>query len=206
VVAARVEPLGERAQQRQQEEAHERALAAALAADGVHAVVPVAAAEQRQPVRTDRERALDRTQAVLEQRRALAGSRGPRVDLELARLERRPRQERDRLLEHGLVAGELDVAPGRERQPQHVVGAARARAGSGGLVPPVLDVPFHELAAGGAQQVLAQQRGAHHAERHRVLQLVAEAVGAPGLVVAGASAEAAGQGLVEQPAVQHDVE
>ena len=42
-----------------QEEAHPHALAAALAADAVHAVVPVAGAEQRQPVRADGERAVD---------------------------------------------------------------------------------------------------------------------------------------------------
>ncbi len=43
-------------------------------------------------------------------------------------------------------------------------------------------------------------------QRHRVLQLVAEAVGAARLVEAGARPGAAGQRLVEQPAIHHDVE
>ena len=43
-------------------------------------------------------------------------------------------------------------------------------------------------------------------QRHRVLQLVAEAEGAAGLVEAAARPDAAGERLVEQPAVGQDVE
>ena len=73
-------------------------------------------------------------------------------------------------------------------------------------MPPVLHVAFAELAAGAAQQMLAggPRRGVE--QRRRVLQLVAEAVRAAGLVVPAASPVAAGQRLVLQPAVDQQVQ
>ena len=99
------------------------------------------------------------------------------------------------------------VVGDRVGQPEQVVGAAGARAAAAGDVPPVLHVALDELARGRAQQVLAR-RGPGRAsdERHRVLELVAEAEGAARLVVAGAGPHAAGQVLVQEPAVQHHVE
>ena len=47
--------------------------------------------------------------------------------------------------------------------------------------------------------------GPRECQGHAVLQLVAEAVGAACLIEAGPRPDAAGQRLVEQPAVQHDV-
>ena len=64
---------------------------------------------------------------------------------------------------------------------------------AGRLVPPVLHVALDELPAGGAQQVLARELGPREQQRHHVLQLVAEAEGAAGLVVAGARPEPAGE-------------
>ena len=72
-------------------------------------------------------------------------------------------------------------------------------------MPPVLHVAFDELARG-AQQVLAQRAWVRaDGERHDVLELVAEAVGAARLVEGRARPHAAGERLVEQPAVQHEV-
>ena len=51
----------------------------------------------------------------------------------------------------------------------------------------MLDVALDELPSGRAQQVLARKRGIDQDDRHRVLELVAEAEGAAGLVVAGAA-------------------
>ena len=73
-------------------------------------------------------------------------------------------------------------------------------------MPPVLHVALAELPRGREQELLAQQLRPDDAERHHVLELVAEAEGAAGLVVAGARPEAAGQRLVQQPAVHHHVE
>ena len=42
-------------------------------------------------------------------------------------------------------------------------------------------------------------------QRHAVLQLVAETIGATGLVETGARSDPTGYGLVKQPAVKHDI-
>ena len=66
--------------------------------------------------------------------------------------------------------------------------------------------PFDELPARGAEQVLARQIGPREGQRHHVLQLVAEAERAAGLVVAAARPEPAAHRLIEQPAVHQRVE
>ncbi len=166
-----------------QEEAQPAALAAPLAPDPVHAVVPVAAAEQRQPVGAGGDRLVDGAQTVLEERARFGGDRGLQVGLVGALVEQRRGEERHALVEHRRVAGHSQVARDGERQPEQVVRAAGARALARRRVPPVLDVPLDELAAGRAQQVLAREIGARQHQRHRVLQLVAEAEGAAGLRV-----------------------
>src|SRR3546814_7857741 len=97
------------------------------------------------------------------------------------------------------MAGGLDVAAGRERQPQVVVRAARAHAAVQRRMPPVLDVAVDELVLGAEQQVAARQGRLGMQHRHRVLQLVAEAERAARLVVAAARQVAAADGLVQQP-------
>ncbi len=52
-------------------------------------------------------------------------------------------------------------------------------------MPPVLDVALDELAARGAQQMLAGEVGPSGDQGHDVLELIAEAEGAAGLVVTG---------------------
>ena len=71
--------------------------------------------------------------------------------------------------------------------------------------PPVLHVALHELAARGAQQVSARLFGPREGQRHTVLELIAKAVGAAGLVEGRAGPDAADQCLVEQPAIEQDV-
>ena len=69
-------PLAERrelVQHDDEEPAEPHAFAAAAVADAVHAVVPVAGADERQPVRAVVHRAVDGADAVLEERRALGG-------------------------------------------------------------------------------------------------------------------------------------
>ena len=64
-----------RSQRRVQEPAEPDALAAACDADAIHAVVPIAGAEQRQAVRADRQTRIERAHAMLEQRRGIARRR-----------------------------------------------------------------------------------------------------------------------------------
>ena len=73
-------------------------------------------------------------------------------------------------------------------------------------MPPVLHVPLAELPRGGAQDLLAQHLAPRHREGHGVLELVAEAEGAPRLIEGGARLDAAGEGLIEEPAVDQEVE
>jgi hypothetical protein len=73
-------------------------------------------------------------------------------------------------------------------------------------MPPVLDVALDELPAGAQQQLLAQQLRLAVHQRHRVLQLIAEAESAAGLVVAAARPQATGDRLVQQPAVGQQVQ
>src|ERR1700694_4366618 len=73
-------------------------------------------------------------------------------------------------------------------------------------MPPMLDIAFAELTRRAAQQVLAREARLGVDERHRVLQLVAEAERGAGLVAPAARPQAARQGLVEEPAVREYVE
>ena len=71
--------------------------------------------------------------------------------------------------------------------------------------PPMLHVAFDELPRSSTQQVLARHRRLRRGQRHAVLQLVAKTVGAACLIECRTGPDAAGQRLVQQPAVQHDI-
>ncbi len=73
-------------------------------------------------------------------------------------------------------------------------------------MPPVLHVALDELSRGGAEDVLAGEPRLGVDERHDVLELVAEAVGAAALVQRRAGPHAAGQRLVQRPPVEQRVE
>ena len=73
-------------------------------------------------------------------------------------------------------------------------------------MPPVLHVALDELSAGGHEQVRAVEIGAAEGQRHHVLQLIAEAEGAAGLIEAGARPQPGADVLVQQPAIHDQVE
>ncbi len=73
-------------------------------------------------------------------------------------------------------------------------------------MPPMLHVAFDELTRGRAHQLRAPQVRRREAERHHVLDLVAEAERAPGLIVAAARPQPGRHGLILQPAVHQHVE
>ncbi len=142
---------------------------------------------------------------MLEQR----GGRPPGHWLEervmLVRAEHRPVEERDVLIQHRRIARAGNVGRRGEGQPDAIVGDARAHALPGVRQPPMLDIAFGKLPGRRAQQVLARGRRPGEGERHGVLQLIAKAIGAARLVEGRARPDAAGQRLVQQPAVKHDV-
>src|SRR5438132_11297531 len=72
-------------------------------------------------------------------------------------------------------------------------------------MPPVLDIAFHELSGGRAQDVVAREVGRGVHESHHVLQLVAKAVSATRLIKGRATPHTATESLVKQPAVEQKV-
>ena len=142
---------------------------------------------------------------MLEQRADLVGDRRLEEAVVLAGLQQLAFQKRDHLVEHGGIAGGVDIMRDRVGEPRPIVGDARAHALARMRQPPMLHVALDELPRGGAQQVLARHRRPRGGQRHAVLQLVAEAIRAARLVESRARPDAAGQRLVQQPAVQHDI-
>ena len=69
----------------------------------------------------------------------------------------------------------------------------------------MLDIAFDELPGRGAQEMLARQRRSRQGERHSVLELIAETVSAARLIERRSRPHAAGERLIEHPAIQHDV-
>src|SRR5438477_4233786 len=72
-------------------------------------------------------------------------------------------------------------------------------------MPPVLDIAFHELSRGRAQNVVAREVGRGVHEGHHILQLVAEAVSAARLIKGRATPDAAAESLVKEPAVEQKI-
>ena len=104
-----------------------------------------------------------------------------------------------------MVSGRIDVVRDGIGQPRAIVRNAGSHTLARMRQPPMLDIALDELARGGAQQMLAREQGLSRGERHAVLQLIAEAVGAAGLIKSGARPDSATQRLVQQPTVEHDV-
>ena len=190
-----------------QEEAEPGALAAPCRADAVHAVVPVAGADERQAVRAGGDALVDRPDAVLEERAVLGGHARLAVGLVRVGREQRRLEERHALVEDAGVAGRADVLRDHVRQPEQVVGAARC-AGRGRSARATSAGRRLRRTAGRrrAADALARSSGRAQQQRHHVLQLIAEAEGAARLVVAGARPEPAAEVLIEQPAVHQHVE
>ncbi len=205
-VAAPLAQRREGVQHGVQEEAHPDALAAPLAADAVHAVVPVARAEQGQPVRPGRQPAVEGAAAVLVHAPRLARGGGRQERLVLARLQGAGGQERRRLVEDAGVAGGGHVRGGGVGEPEQVVGEAGAQAAAAGRVPPVQHVPLGELVRGVQDDLGAGRGGVEQEQRQGVLQLVPVAERAARLVEGGAAPEPAAQRLVGEPPVDQQVE
>ena len=106
------------------EEAKPRAFASPFRPDAVHAVVPIAAADEREAVGSDGEALVDRPNAVFEERPVLG--RHARLAVGLVRVWREQRrfQKRHALVQHAHVASRADIFRRHIRQPQQIVRAA----------------------------------------------------------------------------------
>ena len=124
----------------------------------------------------------------------------------LVRTENRRVQEGHLLVENGRVARNADVMCNDQWQEEEIVGDARADAAARGRMPPVLHVAFLELPRRRAQDLCARLLRGAVDDGHRVLELVAEAECPARLVEGRPAPHSAGERLIEQPAVQHQVQ
>src|SRR4029077_508211 len=91
-------------------------------------------------------------------------------------------------------------------EPEEIVGAARAQTSAARLVPPVLNVAFHELAASGSKDVRSCEIGAREAQRGDVLELITKTKCSARLVVPPTRPQSTTDVLVEKPLVHQHVE
>ena len=142
---------------------------------------------------------------MFEESGALSRNRRLKKAIRFACFELRALEKRNQFVEHERVVRRLDVLSDRICQPSTIVGYTGPDALTGMRQPPVLHVALGELAGGRAQQVFARQIGPGGGKRHAVLQLVAKAIGAAGLIERRARPNPARERLVEQPAIEHEV-
>ena len=146
----------------EQEKRQPDAFALAADADQVHAVVPIAAAHQRQAVLAETQAVVDRPQAMLVERTGFFTAVGNVVIRFFVGLALASFQPVQPLIKHSGIARGLDIAAGGQRQPQIVVGKMGADTAILGRMPPVLDVTFAELVFGCPQQMLAGEARVRH--------------------------------------------
>ena len=77
----------------------------------------------------------------------------------LVGVEQTPLEKRHLFVEDRIVAGGFHVLERCVDQPESIVGNTRANALAFRFVPPVLHVPFDELARGRVQQMRARRVG-----------------------------------------------
>ena len=143
---------------------------------------------------------------VLVKTRRLFRAPGQIVIRVFIRVYRAALDEVDGLIQHAGVPCVQNIAARRQRQPEVIIGAMRTHTPTQWRMPPMLDISFLELTGRAKEQVVAHQERLGVNERHHVLQLIAEAEGAPGLVISASRPKAARQGLVQKPAVREHVE
>ena len=206
VVAAPAGNLGELHEHVIEEETQPNALAFTLCAHQVHAVVPVARADERKIVLPHAETLQNGSDTMIVQTGSLFRQAGQVVVGIFLRVDRAAGDEGDGLVQHARVPRAQNVASCRERKPKIIVRTVGTHASARGRMPPVLDVSFRELAGGAADQVLAQEARLGVDQRHRVLQLVAETESTSWLVVSGPRPKTARHGLVQEPAIGQHVQ
>src|SRR5690606_17130904 len=88
--------------------------------------------------------------------------------------QRLPFNEGNLLLEDRPIAGNLHVVVDCIGEPNDVVRNKGAHAGTGARQPPVLNVAFRELSAGGIEDLRSGQLRIMRQQRQSILQLVTE--------------------------------
>ena len=188
------------------EESQPDAFALAVFAHKIHAVVPVAGADERQAMLPKSQAPENGPDAMLIQAGRFFRPAGQIIIRVLFRAYRTSFNEMDRLIQYAGIACAQNIAACSQRQPQVIIRTVRAHTPARRWMPPMLDVSFPELAGCAAEQVLAHEARLGVDERHYVLQLVAETEGAARLVVSVSSPKTAGKRLVQEPAIGQHIE
>src|SRR5688572_31864873 len=116
---------------RVEEPAQPDALALAMLADAVHAIVPVACANQGQPMAANRKALVESPRTMFEQGGGLVGDRRLEEAVMLAGLQLLTFNERHHLAENGGISGRLDIVRGCIGKPCTIVRNSRAYALAG---------------------------------------------------------------------------
>ena len=171
----------------------------------VHAIVPVAAAHQRQSVAADPKAAVNGTGRMFKHRGPLGADGGRVIGIFSTARNGRAFKKRDLLVQQRGVARGSQVKHTGVGQPQQVIRKMGAHPIAQGCVPPVLHIALNKLVCSADHNLLTQhlRRGPGHG--HGILQLIAKAGGATGLVKAGLGPQSARHSLVQQPAIDHSV-
>ena len=114
-------------------------------------------------------------------------------------------EKRNRFVEHERVAVDFDILSDRISQPSTIVGYAGPNALAGCGSHQCCTSPSANWRAAARSRCSRVRSGPRSGERHAILQLIAKAVGAAGLIEGRARPNAAGERLVEQPAIEHEV-
>ena len=161
----------------------------------VHPVVPVPCPHQGQPLGSNSQPARDRAPAVLKQCVVFPRDLRCGEGFALIVFQQRGVEEGNLRAQDVHIAGDPDVVSDDVGKPQEIIGDPRADTGAVRRMPPVLDIAFLELTARREQDVLSRQLGIRVDERHDVLQLIAEAERAAGLVQGGTPPDPAAEAL-----------
>ena len=205
-VAAGVSQLGELIETGDLEPCQPNTFALALAAHPVHTVVPVAGVHQGQAMDTKAVRPCEGAEAVVVQRAGFRRRGRQTVVVILAGLENWSLQVRDGLIENRRIAGHGHIVNGDKRKPERIVGDSGTNAAPQGWVPPMLDVPLGILPGRGPEDMGPRLLRSRVEKRHHILELVAKTIGSARLVKGGTPPDATAQHLIEQPAVDQEVE
>ena len=157
-------------------------LPASFPAHAVHPVIPVAAAHQRQAVRTARCPTLNRTSAMLKEAGRCPRTRIFPIAILLPVRQWWSRQERNLFFKNGHVPRRFNIVRSHIGQPQQIVRTARAHAAAGRWMPPVQHIPRLKLPPRRLQNLAAHQLRPRVHHRHHVLKLVAKTIRAAGLI------------------------
>ena len=206
-VAAPPGQLGELREHVVKEERQPDAFAFAVLADQVHAVIPVAAAHQRQAVVAEAQAVVDGADAMLVERADVVGNLRQVVVRFLVRTQR-PRTSGTARVRRARRCRRSCRHSGRWHRAatgNHRRSACARRGPTGGCHQCCTSPSRNWRAAARSRCSRSKPRLGMH-EGHRVLQLVAEAERAARLIESGARPHAAGERLVDEPAVGQEVD